>query len=214
MLLLSKNKIKLFCIGINKTGTTSIEKALKDLGFAVGDQNKAHALMYDYEKRNFKPIIKYCNTADAFQDAPFSYYYTFIALDNAFPKAKFILTVRDTPEQWYHSLVNFHTKLFGKEGDIPTADDLREAKRPYGRTVLGNLKMRFNINENDVYNKEKLIYYYNTHNNLIFDYFKFKNNLLLINLSNKNSYKDFCDFIEVKPKYDEFPWENKTSNME
>ncbi|NNK80793.1 MAG: hypothetical protein HKO93_04780, partial [Flavobacteriales bacterium] len=63
---------KIFCIGANKTGTTSVEKALIDLGYRMGDQKKALHLIEDYKRREFKPIIRFCKTADAFQDAPFS----------------------------------------------------------------------------------------------------------------------------------------------
>lgn len=37
---------KVFVIGQNKTGTTSLEKAFKDLGFIVGDQRVAE-ILYD-----------------------------------------------------------------------------------------------------------------------------------------------------------------------
>lgn len=44
---------KVFCIGANKTGTTSLEKALKDLGFKMGDQGAAQGLIESYKRRNF-----------------------------------------------------------------------------------------------------------------------------------------------------------------
>jgi len=80
-----------FCIGLVKTGTTSLERALKDLGYRLGDQRKGEALLPAYAVRNFRPIVEFCLTADAFQDAPFSYPFTYIALDQSFPNARFIL---------------------------------------------------------------------------------------------------------------------------
>lgn len=204
-------KHKFFCIGLNKTGTTSVEKALKDFGFIVDDQNEAHRLMYNYEKRDFKSIINYCKRSEAFQDSPFSMKYTFLFLHQAYPNAKFILTVRDSPEEWYYSLVNFHTKLFGINGAAPTKADLKKAQRPYGRTVYSNFKMRFNTPDNDLYNKYILIKYYKDHYDDVVDYFRLSiNKLLVLNLKEKGAYQKLCQFVDKSPLYEKFPWENKT----
>ena len=90
---LSKNKLKIFCIGAGKTGTTSIEKALSDFGYNMGNQSEGELLLDDYIQRNFKAIINFCKTADAFQDAPFCFQHTYQALDQYYPKAKFVLTI-------------------------------------------------------------------------------------------------------------------------
>src|SRR5690606_32403789 len=102
----------MFCIGLNKTGTTTLETGLKAFNYKMGDQKTGELLFKDWYKRDFKKIIALAKTADAFQDAPFSFPFTFIALDQHFPNAKFILTVRDSPEQWYKSLTTFHSKLW------------------------------------------------------------------------------------------------------
>lgn len=125
---LAQDKAKYFCIGRNKTGTTSLKKAFEDLGFPIGDQRTAELLAdkYYFEK-NFLPIIKYCQSAQVFQDAPFSWPETFKHLDQAYPGSKFILTVRDNADQWHQSITRFHSKRFGN-GHLPSADQLRNAK--------------------------------------------------------------------------------------
>ncbi|WP_417890152.1 hypothetical protein [Xanthomarina gelatinilytica] len=40
MILIKSQKPKIFCIGHNKTGTTTIESVLKDFGYAMGNQVK------------------------------------------------------------------------------------------------------------------------------------------------------------------------------
>ncbi len=72
----SNKKHKIFSIGYNKTGTTALGSALKNLGYKVGDHKKAEMLLGDWAVRNFHPIITYCQTADAFQDVPFSLDFT------------------------------------------------------------------------------------------------------------------------------------------
>jgi hypothetical protein len=63
---------KVFCIGRNKTGTTSMARAVVSLGFKLGKQSRAERLLEDWGKRDFCRIIRYCKSADAFQDIPFS----------------------------------------------------------------------------------------------------------------------------------------------
>ena len=84
------NSPKIFGIGNNKTGTTSLSKAMSKLGYKVGNQKIAELLHKDWAQRNFTPIIEYCKTAEFFQDVPFSKPFTFIVLDQAFPNSKFI----------------------------------------------------------------------------------------------------------------------------
>ena len=123
---------KVFCIGRNKTGTTSLERALSDLGYVVGHQPTAELLIHDYAQRNFKPIVEYCRTAEAFQDVPFSLPYTYQILDYAFPGSKFILTVRDNENEWYQSLIRFHRNRLGVRGKITKEDLLNDQYRYQG----------------------------------------------------------------------------------
>ncbi len=209
-----KNKLKIFCIGAGKTGTTSIEKALSDFGYKMGNQEKGELLLNDYAKRNFKAIVNFCKTADAFQDAPFCFQHTYQALDQYFPNAKFILTVRDSDEQWYNSLINFHSKKFAEGKRTPTWQDLKKASYRYNGYVAEVRKKVFGVFEDEEpYDEEKLKQYYNTHNAAVIDYFKNKENLLLLNVAKEDAYKTLCTFLKKDPLYDTFPWKNKTSEI-
>lgn len=203
-------KTKIFCIGRNKTGTTSLEKAAKDLGLKVGSQYDAELLFPFYIKRDFAPIIKYCKSAQFFQDVPFSLPYTYQILDYAFPESKFILTLRNSDEEWYNSLINFQTKIHGHDGKLPTIEDLKNSSRIFKGFAYLTKKEIFGTPDDDLYNKEMMIDHYNQYNKNVLHYFKNKNNLLVINISKPDSYHEFCSFIGEKPIYNEFPWENKT----
>lgn len=208
-----KNKRqKIFCIGFNKTGTTSIEKVLKDFNYNLGNQPAAELLFPDWLDRNFKLIKRYCKSAEAFQDIPFSLPYTYILLDQYFPNAKFILTVRDSSEQWYNSIVKFHSKLWAFGDEAPNAVELRNAPYRYKGFAYDYIKEVYNTDDTDMYNKEKLIKAYENHMSTVIDYFKNKpSKLLIINTSNKNDYFKLCAFLNKKPIHDNFPWENKTN---
>ncbi len=159
-----KGEPKIFCIGRNKTGTTSFKKAFQDLGFSVGNQRKAEKLLREYKVQNFNPIIDYCKTAQVFQDFPFSFPKTYKHLDQAFPHAKFVLTIRDSPEQGYHSYLRHQTKLFGKDGNLPTIEDLKNAPYVWKGWSWEIKNIYRNITSNqEIYEKERYIQNYINH---------------------------------------------------
>lgn len=203
------NKEKVFCIGLNKTGTTSLEQTFRDLGYKLGDQYQGEMLNNEYAKRNFKAIVEFACSADAFQDAPFSYPFTYLFLDHYFPNAKFILTVRDDANQWYESMVNFHAKLFGN-GKVPTKEVLQKAVYRYEGRPWETNRILFNTPEDDVYHKPTLISYYERHNADVREYFRYKTNFLELNVASKGAYKSMCSFLGKSPQGEDFPWLNKT----
>lgn len=207
---LAGNQQKVFCIGLNKTGTTSIKKAWQDLGLIVGNQAEARNLLEPWIQRDFAPIIEYCKSAQAFQDSPFSFPYTYVALDLAFPGSKFILTVRNDAEQWYNSITKFHGNKWAG-GNIPTKEDLMNAVNGVkGRPWIVNQAL-FETPEDDPYRKADLIGFYNRHIEDVTRYFKYRSaDLLVINLSERGAYQKFVDFLDVESPYNSFPWENKT----
>ncbi|WP_268225539.1 sulfotransferase family protein [Sinomicrobium oceani] len=208
-----KNKTKIFCIGRNKTGTTSLKAAFEDLGFIVGNQRVAEKLLSEYKAGNFEAIIDYCKSAQVFQDFPFSYPKTYERLDKAYPGSKFILSVRDTPEQWYNSVTKFHAKRFGN-GKIPVKQDLINAEYVWRGWMWECNRIMYKTPEDDLYNKDKLIKTYIDYNNSVKEYFRDRpEDLLIINLSEDNAYQKFCDFLGVESEKSDFPWENKTSSI-
>lgn len=205
------NKQKVFCVGLNKTGTTSLGAAMANLGYVVGNQHQAELLFDDWVKRDFSKLVKYFRTAQFFQDVPMSYPYTYIAADQAFPGSKFILTVRDNPEQWYNSLINYHGKLFGNGNIPPTAEDLKQANYVYKGFPYDSLKKVLNVADEDLYNKEMLIDNYLLHNKIVQNYFMYReNDLLVLNVAEKGAYKKLCTFLDKKCTSTDFPWKNKT----
>lgn len=66
---------KVFGIGANKTGTTSLKKIFHDLGLMVAPQQEGEICGMQAYKGDFEPLIGYITQYDAFQDAPFSIKY-------------------------------------------------------------------------------------------------------------------------------------------
>lgn len=206
-------KYKIFCIGCNKTGTTTLERTFKDYGFLLGNQRQAEYLLDDYILKNYEPIIEYCKSAQVFQDFPFSFPETYKYLDKAFPDAKFILSVRDTPDQWHRSLVGHHSKVFGKNGNTPTWEDLQQASYVETGWLAKVFEKLHKAPKDDPYNKVLHVKNYQRHNQEVQEYFKDRpGKLLVVNVAKLEAYQRFCNFLGLSPLHDDFPWENKTAD--
>ncbi|MEO1238231.1 MAG: sulfotransferase [Pseudomonadota bacterium] len=205
-----KKSKKVFCIGRGKTGTTSMYAALSHLGYLMGNELEA-ALIYDahYHNGEFGELIEYCKKYDAFQDLPFGAVGTFKVMDRAFPGSKFILTIRDSSEQWYKSAIGFQSKRMGTKG-IPTYEDI--AKFNYIRTGYSLHLLKLNqTTKDDPFNKEKLIRKYETHNRDVMDYFADRpDDLLVLNVAEPGAMQKLAAFLGEETTRTEFPWKNKT----
>lgn len=198
---------KVFCIGRNKTGTNSLTRALSDLGYKMGDQRKAERLIKHWRDRDFRPIIEYCRTADAFQDVPFSWPFTYIVLDQAFPGSKFILSVRD-PDDWYASYIRHQKQVVGTD-EIPTPEELKA--HPYvWKGWLYDIKIYRGRPEERFYDEEFIKEQFVRYNKNVREYFDFKDNLLTVNVADNDAYQRLCKFLGEEPIYEDMPWENRT----
>jgi len=97
---------KVFCVGFQKTGTTSLQYALSLLGYRVAGIFSVRDLE-DFDGVRAR-ALDLAPRFDAFADNPWPLY--FREFDAMFPGAKFILTARD-PDKWYNSVC----KHFGDE---------------------------------------------------------------------------------------------------
>jgi hypothetical protein len=204
---LSKKR-KVFCIGANKTGTTSMEAVFRSLGLKVGRQDTAELLIHDWAKQDYRRIIKYCRSADAFQDLPFSYPGTYEAVDNAFPGSRFVLTVRRSANEWFDSLVRFHTTIVGK-GRIPTADDLRQFRYRYPGFLWDVARLRYGADESTLYSRELYTRCYEEHNRQVREYFKARpDDALELNVADDDAMERLLTFLGYPYSGEKMPHKN------
>ncbi|NVE95725.1 hypothetical protein HUO12_12530 [Altererythrobacter sp. JGD-16] len=108
---MNAHQSKVFCIGFQKTGTTSMNKALSLLGYRVksvfGRDLTLESLSEQYVRHGLEIAAGY----DAVEDMPWPL--LFRELDSRFPGSKFILTVRDT-NSWFNSIADH----FGTAPDV------------------------------------------------------------------------------------------------
>lgn len=199
---------KIFCVGRNKTGTTTIHDAMVESRILVGPQREAERLAPYYHLGNFDPIIGYCRKYRAFQDVPFSWSGTYRYLDAAFPDAKFILSVRDSADQWYDSAYRFRVKRFGR---YPTKEDLQNSEYVWKGWEWENHVARYGAEVPVMIDPDKAKQEYLKHNESVIQHFKDRpSKLLVINVAKPGAYQHFCTFLGLKPVREEFPWSNKT----
>lgn len=109
---------RIFCISMQRTGTTSVGKFFRDFGFRwagwpADQQNDWSGSWYEgnYEKIFSSPAFR---SANAFEDSPWFLPDFYKVLFFRFPNAKFILFTRD-PDTWFQSMLNHsHGHIIGR----------------------------------------------------------------------------------------------------
>jgi hypothetical protein len=107
---------KVFCIGYNKTGTTTVGKALEQLGFRNSSFNKKVWRDY-YKKGKIEKVIEYTSKFDSVDDLPWLLEDMIPILDQKFPGSKFIYLERDA-YAWKKSFNNWAIKHNGVAPDM------------------------------------------------------------------------------------------------
>ena len=87
---------KIFGIGFQKTGTSTLGQALEILGYRV--KAETPRALIPILRGNFKKIQKIIDKYDALEDTPWFMIYR--QLDLLYPGSRFILTLRDK-ESWF-----------------------------------------------------------------------------------------------------------------
>ena len=143
---------------------------------------------------NFEDFINY----DAFIDGTPCFGYSF--LDCHFPNSKFIYTKRD-PEQWFESLLSYFNLMMFDGGEENSLSQ---------KTFFNNF-FKKDITEKD---KDYFIQRYNYHDYWLTNYFRGRNEDLLIMDITKdvNKWSALCDFLGKDIPDVEFPKTNSKND--
>ena len=194
--------MKVICAGIPKTGTKSISKALRFLGFTVFDFEEQNLDFFDHWVDVFqngtKPDIKRVyQHAEAIVDVPGTFIYEEIL--EVFPDCKVILSEREE-DSWVNSLVNQLNQLQPRLNKLallsPTARKLVNVLEYYWNAIVGSHNPKCTY----VFRKR-----YRIHNHRVKSIVP-TDKLLVYNV--KQGWKPLCDFLGCKVPTVPFPHEN------
>jgi len=106
---------KVFGIGLNKTGTTSLKLAMDHLGYRTSGSNKA--LLRQVRRGNVAPAIAHSREFDSFSDWPWPLIYRELHEEYG-DRACYILTRRSSFEKWFASIETHarSSRLFSGQG--------------------------------------------------------------------------------------------------
>ncbi|MCH8902461.1 MAG: hypothetical protein IIA45_00880 [Bacteroidetes bacterium] len=178
-------KPKIFGVGFQKTGTSSLQRAFEILGYKSCGARPD--LLLDILNGRYKKVTKIVNKYEVFLDHPWPQIFDF--LDEHYPGSKFILTIREE-EDWFKSVSNhvgdfrspIHEWIYGKGYGLPK------------------------------YNKKHTIEVYKKHQQKVIQYFSERpNSLLIIDFQHDFNWKTLCEFLNVQIPDVPFPHLNKTN---
>lgn len=176
--------MKIFGIGLSKTGTTSLTKALEILGYEA-IHNPSYLLNIDGGtlSLDYNEVDRY----DALTDIQMAKFYK--ELDSRYPGSKFILTTREV-KSWLASCKNHFNQYRTTSEKVKALDTAM-----YGT---------------DMFVSEKLEKVYFQHYNEVVEYFKGRNNdLLIIDILENDKWQKLCDFLNKPIPNESYPMRNK-----
>lgn len=157
---------KVFCVGFQKTGTTSLNAALSGLGYDVASYWGGHLKYPKLKAVYIEECLKLAAKCDAVEDMPWPLLYR--ELDREFPGARFILTTRET-DRWLKSIcshfgadpASLQMLTYGEAHPYPIGHEARyaavyeahnEAVRAYFRDRPGDL-LEMDLTKGDGWDK-------------------------------------------------------------
>lgn len=212
------NKKLIVGIGLQKSGTTTLAKAMAKLGingkqyspeiisdeWHIGSEAAPDGVTFDLKNLNFDLFNEYSFTSD--NPAPFKEVYQ--AIEQQFPNAKFILTTR-MEEKWISS-VKKHT---AQQMYLDVLKYRRENYKGFDEQTsliwscdnMGLLDYLYStpyVKLDDAAFSAK----FRKHEAEVMEYFKDKpGKLLVINIDKGAGWKEICDFLNVPIPKERFP---------
>ena len=169
--------LKILGMGLHKTGTRTISKALEILGYNSNHGGRDVNIALVNKKIDFKKLNKYDAIFDGFCCLKYR------TLDSHYDDLKFIYTTRNL-ESWLASCQHRY------RGHIETITR---------KAVFGEF----------AFDKKIWTDSYLRHEKQVRDYFKGRNDILEINIEEKNKWEKLCEFLNCDIPEVEFPWIGK-----
>ena len=185
---IKRDQPKIFGIGLNKTGTTTLGVCGTHLGLRCSSCDAS--LLEDYVlRKNFTRIKQKVKEFDLFEDWPWPLIYE--ELDQLYPGSKFILTVRKSDLVWLESL---------KKHSMRTKPLSHCRKLAYG----------YNFPHKK---EQEHLDFYNRHNERVRAYFKGRSSdFLELCWEKGDGFEELCSFLNFEVPDMPLPHANKAAD--
>jgi hypothetical protein len=182
---------RVFCIGMNKTGTSTLNhcfEALKLTPIASPksyDREVRRQIDNFYKHKSYDAMLDLAERFKSFEDRPWNMWTMYRHVHLRFPDSRFILTVRD-PESWWRSTERWIT-----------------VTKP---EVLARYQLHLRVHEPS---KDSMIESYLRYNREVEAYFKGTDKLLVMDIEKGDGWDKLCGFLSLPVPEREFPHANR-----
>ena len=199
---------KVFGIGLSKTGTTSLDKALNMLGIK-SKHCPTHDTTY-IELVSGKYDLTILSQYDALTDIVASPFYA--EFDKVYPKSLFILTIRDVND-WLVSMKKHIEKTLLNGRWIDYVNSKNVPLQPGGRKCAKMWSFLHAANDGCLtYSEDRLKRCFELHTANVTKYFEGTGRLLIVDICNGEGWEKLCPFLGKNTPALSFPHDNKTKS--
>jgi len=174
--------MKVFCVGLGKTGTSTFAECMSRLGFVHRTGPGAYGLL-QYQAGNIDALLDLAGRYDSVDDYPWPFLYR--ALAERYPNAKFVLTVRETTEAWLKSLCRHYDR----------AGSSLEVRLAYG----------YSSPYEDLDAHRQM---YEAHNRDVERYFRGSQRFRVLSWDGGDGWQELCDFLDLDVPTEALPHRN------
>lgn len=182
---------KIFCIGSNKTGTTSMKSVLEGFGFRTAPEQLSYKYISLVHEQKYDEVFNFMDQYEGFEDRPWNHTDFYKVLDKKYQDAKFILTIRHV-DQWWESYLRWDKKI-----------NLRNHTHYHLSSKICYNVDSF-LDHEDISKKT-----FTQRNNEVINYFAGRSNLIVIDMAETNDMYDLCLFLGKEGIHSPFPHHNK-----
>lgn len=179
---------KVFGIGHGRTGTTTLRACLKQLGYQVTTFDAE--LLAEVTRGDLERTLERTEHFDGFEDWPWPMVYK--VLDDKYPEAKFVLTVRRNGQTWLRSAMK-HSE---RRGPTKARALVYGYDMPHGH-------------------EDQYVAVYETHNREVREYFAGRpGKLLEVCWENGSGWEELCSFLGTDVPHEPFPHAHKSPSWD
>jgi hypothetical protein len=185
---------RVFCIGFNKTGTTTMGRCFEALGLNPIAEPRSPYIDYValarfiFQHGDYEPALQAASYFRSFQDRPWNVWEMYKRLDQRFEGSRFVLTERST-ESWWNSVERWLL--------VSNQNDGAKLQRYLDHLRLRNLTKAGFIAAYEKYNEEAKAY------------FTGRSDLLVMNLEKGDAWQKLCAFLRLPAPNLAFPHANR-----